>query len=122
MKCLNCGKKFVPATRNTRYCGNICKLAVKQAERRKRQSENVKAEWGEVVEYTPKPRKLIETDEEQRAIRDRVNSKLNIPPGPIKHYTPDSPEFDRIARQCTDPKKIRNTPWTVGNQKWMDQL
>ena len=118
MICVRCGEEFIGLHSKQKFCGKTCRLAhyheYSDKYARQRYAESIKSVKIEREVYYPKPRKKIETDAEQKAIRDALNDKWNVPPSEVVHYTPEHPEWDAIVKAITPigsvPKARRPMP------------
>lgn len=109
MGCDYCGSEYDKWHKSQKYCSDTCRIKAY-----KRQAGNIKSEFGEIVPYQPKPRKVVETDAEQRKIREALAKKWENKPSEVKHYRPCDPEFDRIAQQILNVHQIRNVSALYG--------
>lgn len=107
-KCERCGTEFHPWNIKTRFCRPECRIAAWKSKR-----SNIKSEFPEVVGYEYKPVNVLETDEEQRLIRESIAKKQTLT-FEEKHYRPGDPEFDAIAKQCKPVGQIRNVSALIG--------
>lgn len=111
MKCAWCGTSFKPLHGKQRYCKQSCAREMDKSRRKRKNIASVKID---VQPYNYKPRPVIETDEEQRKIREALAEKWAIRPSEVKHYKPGDPEFDQIAQQILCVRQIRNVSALYG--------
>ena len=111
-KCDICGKMFKKIRNNQLVCSSACRSLRDKKVRKAKERKIVRSPRKEVtVEgYQPKPRKIIETDEQQKEIRMAVASKHSMPPSEVKRYIPGTPEFDEVMKQIVPINRISNVP------------
>lgn len=114
--CDICGKPFKKIRNNQLVCSSACRSLRDKKVRKAKERKIVRSPRKEVtVEgYQPKPRKIIETDEQQKEIRMAVASKHSMPPSEVKRYIPGTPEFDEVIKQIKPIGQIRTVSALVG--------
>lgn len=60
----------------------------------------------EVTKYKRKKRPVLETEAQQREIREAIAAKQKLT-FESKRYRPGDPDFEKIAAQCTPPSRIK---------------
>jgi len=98
-KCPYCGKKPRPGRM---YCNPGCSNRYRAQQHFPRGTGQRKSE-----KYNPSPKKYRSpiSDKEQMEINRAIDSKHDRPLH-YRHYKPGTPEFDRVAAQCTPPELI----------------
>lgn len=114
--CDICGKMFKKIRNNQLVCSSACRSLRDKKVRKAKERKIVRSPRKEVtVEgYQPKPRKIIETDEQQKEIRMAVASKHSMPPSEVKRYIPGTPEFDEVIKQIKPIGQTRTVSALVG--------
>lgn len=106
MLCQMCGDEFNGLHSKQRYCSKECREAFYVQYQKEYKETQTKSIVIERVVYKMKPRKQIETDEDQLKIKKAIADKHALPPGPVKQYQPGTPEWDEVLKTITPLNRI----------------
>ena len=113
--CVICGKEFEAMHSRMRYCTPSCRYKAQWRQRKTDKAAVNKSANIKPTKYSPKPKPVFITDEEQRAIDKALFIKTAVH-FDSKCYKPGDPEWEKLCQSITPLDKIPKHRYT-GNER-----